>query len=226
MLMLKSWMIALCLFIGLCLLNAQTVQAAVGCDLNDPDRDVARLFPESTGFKTSYLSIDKRGSEPLLKEIEKRLGDPFQGLYEKIDVPYTFYEIFKANEKIGYIHGVNQKGKYGGLQVFLVLDLDGTVRSFYFQKLTSRAAKKLRAPEFGQQFIGLSLKDFYPYNVQLGKSLPLGKVDQIKNPVPEAEEDFRAALRAVKKNLILLDEFFLNNKHLQHFKPAAARGTS
>jgi len=224
--MLKSWMTVLCLLIGLCLLNAQTGQAAVGCDLNDPDRDVARLFPESTGYKTSYLSIDKRGGEALLKEIEKRLGDPFQGLYEKIDVPYTFYEIFKGKEKVGYIHGVNQKGKYGGLQVFLVLDMDGTIKSFYFQKLTSRAAKQLRAPEFGQQFVGLSLKDFYPYNVQTGQSLPPGKVDQITNPVPEAEEDFRAALRAVKKNLILVDEFFLNNKHLQYFQPAKAGGAS
>ena len=79
---------------------------------------------------------------------------------------------------------------------------------------------------FGQQFVGLSLKDFYPYNVQTGKSLPPGKVDQIKNPVPEAEEDFRAALRAVKKNLILVDEFFLNNKHLQYFQPAASGGAS
>lgn len=224
--MLKSWITALCLFFALFLLNAQTVQAAVGCDLNDPDRDVARLFPESTGYKTSYLSIDKRGSEVLLKEIEKRLGDPFQGLYEKADVPYTFYEIFKGKEKIGYIHGVNQKGKHGGLQVFLVLDLDGTIRSFYFQKLTSRAAKKLRAPEFDQQFVGLSLKDFYPYNVQTGKSLPPGKVDQVKNPVPKAKEDFRAALRGVKKNLILVDEFFLNNKHLQYFQPAASGGAS
>ena len=224
--MLKSWMTVLCLLIGLCLLNAQAGQAAVGCDLNDPDRDVARLFPESTGFKTSYLSIDKRGGEALLKEIEKRLGDPFQGLYEKIDVPYTFYEIFKGKKKVGYIHGVNQKGKYGGLQVFLVLDLDGIVKSFYFQKLTSKAAKKLRKPEFSRQFFGLSLKDFYPYNIQTGKSLPPGKVDQIKNPVPEAEEDFRAALRAVKKNLILVDEFFLNNKHLQYFPPAEAGGAS
>ena len=34
---------------------------AVGCDLNDPDRDVARLFPESTGYKTIYTSILKKG---------------------------------------------------------------------------------------------------------------------------------------------------------------------
>ena len=211
--MLKSWITALCLLIGLCLLNTQTVQAAVGCDLNDPDRDVARLFPESTGFKTSYLSLDKLGGEPLLKEVEKRLGDSFQGLYETVDVPYTLYEIFKGKEKIGYIHGVNQKGQYGGLQVFLVLDMTGTIKSFYFQKLTSKAAGELRKPEFGKQFEGLNLADFAKYDVQSGKSTEPGKVDQIKNPVPEAKADFRAAMRATKKNLILMDVFVYGNKH-------------
>ncbi len=43
---------------------------AVGCDLNDPDRDVARLFPESTGYKTHYVSIDRKGGEPLLAKVE------------------------------------------------------------------------------------------------------------------------------------------------------------
>ncbi|WP_417909102.1 hypothetical protein [Candidatus Electronema sp. PJ] len=216
--MLQSWLKSIALVMLLCLSLTDTLHAAVGCDLNDPDKDVARLFPESTSYKTNYLSIDKLGGQPLLKEIEKRLGDSFQGLYETADVPYTLYEIFKDKEKIGYIHGVNQKGKYGGLQVFLVLDMEGKIKSFYFQKLTSKAAKNLREPAFGQQFAGLSLADFYPYQVKTGKSVPPGKVDQIKNPVPEAEEDFRASLRATKKNLILMDEFVHGNKHLQYFQ--------
>ncbi len=211
--MLKSWMTIIFLLVGICLLNADMSQAAVGCDLNDPDRDVARLFPESTGYKTNYLSVDKIGGEPLLKDIEKRLGDSFQGLYETVDVPYTLYEIFKGKDKIGYIHGVNQKGQYGGLQVFLVLDMEGTIKSFYFQKLTSKAAGELRKPEFGKQFEGLNLADFAKYDVQSDKSLEPGKIDQIKNPVPEAEADFRAAMRATKKNLILMDVFVYGNKH-------------
>jgi hypothetical protein len=197
--------------------------AAVGCDLNDPDRDVKRLFPESTGFRTRYVSIDRKGGEALLREIEKRLGDPFRGLYETADVPYTMYEITKGDALIGYIHGVNQKGKYGGLQVFLALDTQGTIRSFYFQKLTSKAAKAFRDPAFGKQFEGLSLEDFYAYDVVSGAEKPPGRVSRILNPVPEAESDFRAALRATKKNLILADEFLLGNRHLTHFKAKGER---
>lgn len=195
---------ALALFI-LVLTGSGTAWGAVGCDLNDPDRDVARLFPESTGYKTTYTSIDRRGGEALLGKIETRLGDRFRGIYETIDVPYTIYEIFAGKKKIGYIHGVNQKGQFGGIQVFLSLDLEGKIMAFYIQKMTSKYAGKLRDAKFGRQFIGLTLKDFDLYDVVSGKAS--GKVKSINNPAPEAEADFRAALRSTKKNLILMDEF-------------------
>jgi len=187
------------------LVMAAPVFAAVGCDLNDPDRDVARFFPESSGYKTTYVSIDKRGGEAMLRRIEKRLGDRFHGIYETIDVPYTIYEIHAGKRKLGYIHGVNQKGQFGGIQVFVALDLNGRIRSFYIQKMTSQWGKKLRNPKFGYQFVGLTLKDFESYDPVSGKSS--GKVAEIVNPAPEAETDFQASLRALKKNLILMDEF-------------------
>ena len=202
--------------VAILVIQADLLFAAVGCDLNDPDRDVARLFPGSTGYKTNYVAIDQKGGPALLVQVEDRLGDKFQGLFETIDVPYTLYEVFKGKDKIGYIHGVNQKGQYGGIQVFVVLDLDGVIKSFYFQKLTSRYGKELRDPKFGEQFVGLTLKDFYNYDLQTGKTSGPSGVERIKNPVPEAESDFRAALRGTKKNLILVDEFILGNKYLQY----------
>jgi hypothetical protein len=192
--------------------------AAVGCDLNDPDRDVKRLFPGATGFKTNYVSLDKKGGNALLFKIEERLGDKFTGLYETVEVPYTVYEIFKGNEIVGYIHGVNQKGKFGGIQVFLSLDKNGVITNFYYQKMTSREAKVLRGAEFGKQFTGLNLKDFYNYDIKTGKTSGDSRVAQIKNPAPKAEDDFEATLRAVKKNLILMDEFVFGNKYLRDFK--------
>ena len=200
------------------LLTAAALYAAVGCDLNDPDRDVKRLFPASTGYKTLYVSIAKKGGDGLLRQIEARLGDRFTGLFETADVPFTMYKIYKGADLIGYIHGVNQKGTYGGLQVFLALDLKGVIKGFYFQKLTSRAAKAFRDPSFGDQFIGLSLADFYNYDVVSGREDPPGRVGRIKNPEPASEKDFRAALRATKKNLVLVDEFLLGNPHLKFFK--------
>jgi hypothetical protein len=191
-----------------------SLPAAVGCDLNDPDRDVKRLFPGSTGFKTLYVTISQKGGAEMLQRVETRLGDKFKGLYETADVPYTMYQIFKGRELIGFIHGVNQKGEYGGIQVFLALDLQGAIRAFYFQKLTGQYAKLLRAEEFARQFIGLDLNDFAAYDVLSGQARPGSRVAAIRNPAPLAEGDFRAALRGTKKNLILIDEFLLGNKFL------------
>lgn len=184
---------------------AVPAQGAVGCDLNDPDRDVARLFPGATGYKTTYAAIDKRGGEPLLRRVETRLGDRFHGIYETIDVPYTIYEIYNGGTKAGYIHGVNQKGQFGGIQVFVALDMVGKIKSFYIQKMTSQWAKRLRDRSFGSQFVGLALPDFERYDPVTGRGG--GKAAEISNPAPEAAIDFRAAMRALKKNLILMDEF-------------------
>lgn len=197
----------------ICLYFSALLFAAVGCDLNDPDRDVKRLFRESTGYKTLYVSVAQKGGEALLRKIEERLGDKFKGLFETADVPYTMYQIFKGKELIGYIHGVNQKGQFGGIQVFLALDLEGNIRAFYFQKLTNQYAKLLRDPSFGRQFVGLNLNDFRNYDVVTGQVKGESRVARIKNPAPEAEADFRSALRAAKKNLILSDEFLLGNKY-------------
>jgi len=205
-----AFLFPLALLLSLALLPGNAL-GAVGCDLNDPDRDVVRLFPGATGYKTLYMSVTKQGGEKLLARIEVRLGDRFKGLYETPDVPYTIYEIYRDKEKVGYIHGVNHKGQFGGIQVFLALDLTGTIRSFYIQKLTSRYSKELRDPAFGRLFVGLTLEDFYSYDVVGGNAS--GKVALIVNPAPEAEQDFRAALRAVKKNLILMDEFVLGNRY-------------
>jgi hypothetical protein len=189
--------------------------AAVGCDLNDPDRDILRiglyytsLAPRIT-YKTEYLSLAKLGGEPLLRAVEERLGDKFQGLYETIDVPYTLYTLYQGEKIIGYVHGINQKGRYGGLQVFLAYDTQGVIKHFYYQKLTSRQAQALRAPEFAAQFRGLSLQDFLNYDVLSGAGGSAG-VQAIQNPSPEDAADFQATLRAVKKNLILMDIFVFN----------------
>jgi hypothetical protein len=180
---------------------ADPVFAAIGCDLNDPNNDVPRLYPESTSYKTTYVSLDK----PLLGRIVMRLGERFKAIYEPLEVPYTLYDVYRDGKRIGYIHGVNQKGQFGVIQVFVALDLSGRIKSFYIQKMTSPGAKMLRDSKFGRQFVGLSLKDFDSFDPVSGKGS--GRFADIRNPSPEAETDFYAVLRALKKNLVLMDEW-------------------
>lgn len=190
-------------------LSAQSSLAAIGCDLNDPDRDVPRLFPESTSYTTKYVSIRQRGGDPLLKKIEKRLGERYLALYAPIDVPYTLYEIYAGKKIIGYIHGVNQKGRFGAIQVFMAQDLNGSIKSFYIQRISGQTGNKLRDSKFCRNFIGISIKDFDTYDPASGKGS--GRIAQIQNPAPELETDFYGVLRGLKKNLILMDEFVFSN---------------
>ena len=179
--------------------------AAISCELNYPASDIARLFPESNDFKVSYFSFAKRGGQPLLRKVEARLGG-LPALYAPLDVPYSIYEIYKGKQMIGYVHGVNQKGQYGVLEVFVSLDLNGTIKAFYLQRIAGPWGKKFTSAKFGKQFVGLSLKDFEQYDPATAKGS--GKVAAIVNPAPEAKTDFLGLLRALKKNLILMDEFF------------------
>ena len=189
--------------LSMCVLVAP-LTAATSCELNYPTADVAWLFPGSTGFKLVYFSFASRGGDPLLRKVESRLGS-VPALYAPLNVPYVLYEVYKGSEKVGYVHGVNQKGQFGVLEVFVSLDLEGRVKAFYLQRVAGRWADKFTTRKFAHQVTGISLKDFEQFNLLSGKGS--GKVGAIVNPAPEAVTDFLGLLRAVYKNLILMDEF-------------------
>ncbi|MCX5669155.1 MAG: hypothetical protein NTX89_03435 [Candidatus Omnitrophica bacterium] len=180
--------------------------AAIGCSLDDPDRDVKRLFPESSGYLTKFITLKELGGQALQSEIEEKLGDKFDAVYEDLDVSYVYYTILKGKDPIGYIHGVNQKGKFGVLQIVIATDLKEKIISFYYQRISSPEVSKFRANEFTGQFKGLTLADFYRYNV-LENKLSDGPVVKIIDYSVNSPEDFRATLRGIKKDLILLDYF-------------------
>jgi len=183
----------------LLLMNVASVYAAVGCTLNDPDRDIRRIFPAASNYKTDFFTIKDKGGEALAQQIEAQLGDQLLPPYETLDVPYAYYTVLNRKEVIGYVHGVNQKGIFGGLQLILATNTEGAIIDFYYQKLTSPEAKNFRNKDFTQQFIGLTLSDF------LNDSH--GRLAAIQSPSDSETKDFTATLRGLKKNMILLNEF-------------------
>lgn len=203
--MLRQWKFVFSLSLLFLSVFATPLSAAISCELNYPAGDVARLFPDSNGFTTSDFSFSGRGGAPLLRKVEARLGG-VPALYAPLDVPYVLYEVLKGKKRVGYVHGVNQKGQFGVLEVFLSLDLNGTIKAFYLQRISGAWGRKFTSPRFGKQFVGLDLRDFEQYDTVAAKGT--GKVASIANPAPEAKTDFLGILRALKKNLILMDEFF------------------
>jgi hypothetical protein len=195
------------LLISAILISPHALWAAVGCTLNNPDRDVRRLFPKATNYKTEFISIKKQNNGQLRREIENKLRDRLDPKYEPNDVPYAYYTVLQDKKPLGYVHGVNQKGTYGGMQLILATDPEGKILDFYYQKITSPESRNFRDKEFCQQFVGLTLKDFYLRDLK--------KI--IKDPSKKNGKDFQATLRGLKKNLILLDEFKLKNKYDKYF---------
>jgi hypothetical protein len=189
------------------LCSAGNLYAAIGCTLNDPDRDIKRLFLEATNYKTEFITIEDRGGEELGKEIEVKLADKLEPRYESLDVPYAYYTVLKNKETIGYVCGVNQKGTYGGIQIILATDPNGVIADFYYQKLTSPESKKFKDKKFTKQFVGLSLADLYTKDLS----------KEIKDPSKDSAGDWLATLRGTKKNLILHDEFMLKNRYNKFF---------
>ncbi|MEW6087533.1 MAG: hypothetical protein AB1498_04455 [bacterium] len=197
----------------------------VPCQLTNADQDTIRLFPERTNYRAEFIRTDETGDkrgiggEALYKELEKRLGDKWDPIWETKDIPYVFYEILKGPDAIGWVFGANQ-GWPGAdnSQLMLAFDLDERIREFYYQKLPSFEKEKLQTPEFYSQFIGLTLEHFYFNEYLTGQKiedrniLALDMVSRIQNPAPKENEGFHKTLRGMKKVLVYLDDFKFGNK--------------
>ena len=133
--------------------------------------------------------------------------------------------MFQGQNKIGIVHGVNVPGKGGVIQVFLSMDpKTAGIRSFFYQRLESPAARQLRAKEFRGQFEGLTLGDFYKhdYYASVDPGAKADRVAGIKPPALDAggRPDCEASLRGIKKNLILLDFFVYARRFEPYFERA------
>ena len=169
------------------LLLPQNSFGAIGCTLSNPAEDLKYLYPEMTTFKEDLKEFPRlKDGAALYKGLKARLGSDLDSIYEAYETPYTVYSVFKGTTKIGIVHGVNVPGKGGVIQVFLSLDpTSAEIRSFFYQRLESPAAKQLRSKEFRAQYSGLTLADFYKhdYYVQVQPGAKADKLASIKPPV-------------------------------------------
>lgn len=208
------------------LIAPQSAFAAIGCTLSNPSEDLKYLFPEMTSYREDLKEMPKldNGAE-LFKGLGERLGRDLDPIYETFETPYTVYGVFKGKTKIGVVHGVNVPGKGGVIQVFLSTDPEtAAIKRFFFQRLESPAARALRDKEFRKKFEGLTLADFYKHDYyaaaepgsehDLVARIPAPKLDAAGRP------DYEAALRGIRKNLILLDIFVYGRRFEPFFERA------
>ena len=214
------------LLIAILGLAAQQALAAIGCTLTNPAEDLKYLYPEMTTYKEELMEFGKLpGGAALFKGLRARLGSDLDPIYETYETPYTVYSVYKGSSKIGIVHGVNVPGKGGVIQVFLAADpATAQIQNMFFQRLESPAARQLRSKEFRGQFHGLTLADFYKhdYYAAAEPGAKADKVAAIKPPELDAKgrPDYQAALRGIRKNLILLDYFVYGRRFEPFFERA------
>jgi hypothetical protein len=204
----------------LCLMLAsQAAQAAIGCTLSNPAQDLKYLFPEMSSYKEEVKEFTRLANgKDLYNDLGARVGGDLDPIYEAFETPFTVYTVFQGTEQVGLVHGVNVPGRGGVIQVFLSVDpKTGTIRQLFFQRLESGAARALRAAPFRKQFEGLTLPDFYKHDYYKTAAATQGadKVAAVKPPDGLDENglvDYNAALRGVRKNLIILDVFVFNRQ--------------
>lgn len=208
------------------LVFAQQLFGAVGCTLSNPAEDLKYLYPRMTTYKEDLVSFPKLvDGAALFKGIRARLGTDLNPIYETYETPYTIYSIFQGPVKIGIVHGVNVPGRGGVIQVFVAANPQtGEIKNLFFQRLESPAARQLRSKEFRDQFTGLTLGDFYKHDYY-GAVDPGAKADKLASIQPPAIDpsgrpDYEAALRGLRKNLILLDDFVYGRRFEQYFERA------
>jgi hypothetical protein len=202
--------------------------AAIGCTLSSPAQDLKYLFPEMTSYKEELKEFTRmKDGRELFDSLQARLASDLDPIYETYETPYTVYSVYKGSERIGIVHGVNVPGKGGVIQVFAWTDpKTAAIKRFFFQRLESPAARALRDKAFRAQFEGLTLADFYKhdYYAAAAPGSPNDKVGALKPPVIAlgGKPDYDAALRGVRKNLILLDIFVYGRRFEPFFQKAQA----
>lgn len=201
----------------LVILVPRPARSIQGCTLRNPDRDIRKLFPDSTDYRSSFISVSDRGGEKLHQKLQERLSDDLDPVYEAMDTPYAYYQVLKGKKTVGYVFGVNQKGRYGGMQIILATDPHGKILHLYYQKISTPDRKAFQAKDFTDQFRGLTLADFYYHKgyEQLGLKLAKDRIAAVRPPTESetALHDFKATKRGVMKNLILFDFFFQKDKN-------------
>ena len=205
------------------MLVSQAAHAAIGCTLSNPAQDLKYLFPEMSSYKEEVKEFTRLpNGKDLYTDLGARVGGDLDPIYEAYETPFTVYSVFQGSELVGLVHGVNVPGRGGVIHVFLSVDpKSGTVRELFFQRLESGAAKALRGAGFRKQFEGLTLPDFYKHDYYRTTVATQGsdKVAAVKPPDGLDENglvDYNAALRGVRKNLIILD-FFVFNRQAEPF---------
>jgi hypothetical protein len=160
---------------------------AAVCVFRFPDRDVYKLYPKATNYKSVLKKVDKTAKG----KIEALLGQSL----EADETELTFYEVYKSKDLIGIIHPHAERGEYGTIEVVWAFTPDGKIIDFTIQRDREKKGKELNSPDFGKQFRGKDIN--FPFTVEKSREIN----SKLIKPVDGAEKGSSAIAYGAKKTL-------------------------
>jgi Na+-translocating ferredoxin:NAD+ oxidoreductase RnfG subunit len=160
---------------------------AAVCVFRFPDRDVYKLYPKATNYKSVLKKVDKTAKV----KIEALLGQSL----EADETELTFYEIYKSKDLIGMIHPHAERGEYGTIEVVWAFAPDGKIIDFTIQRDREKKGKELNSPAFRKQFTGKDIN--FPFTIEKTREIN----SKLIKPVDGAEKGSSAIAYGAKKTL-------------------------
>jgi hypothetical protein len=167
---------------------------AAVCVFRFPDRDVYKLYPKASNYKSVIKKIDKDAKG----KIEALLGQPL----DPDETELTFYEIYKGKEFIGMIHPHAERGEYGTIEVVWAFTRDGKITDFVIQRDREKKGKELNGSEFRKQFAGKDIES--PFVLEKTRQINT----KLIKPVEGADQGSSAIAFGAKKTLAFYKYLF------------------
>jgi hypothetical protein len=167
---------------------------AAVCVFRFPDRDVYKLYPKATNYKSVLKKVDKTAKG----KIEALLGQSL----EADETELTFYEVYKSKDLIGIIHPHAERGEYGTIEVVWAFTPDGKIIDFTIQRDREKKGKELNSPAFRKQFTGKDIN--FPFTVEKSREIN----SKLIKPVNGAEIGSSAIAYGAKKTLAFYEYLF------------------
>jgi hypothetical protein len=128
------------------------------CVWRDPEKTMAKIFPDAKNYRTHVEKIPKN---VLLSIAEKHGFSWDEGEISYIPkFGFHFYEVLDAEGgALGHITALAGKGEFGAVEVVAGINEQGKIFHIYIQRMRERRAKDLRAPAFLDQFLAKGARD-------------------------------------------------------------------
>lgn len=113
------------------------------CALRDPIKNIYRLFPDATSYRSIVHKIDKSAQ----KQVKNKV--PFSIHNDELG-QHTLYVAMKGKMPLGIIHSRSEVGLWGLIEIVWAFDFELNVVDFMFQRCRESACKLIEAPSFRQ----------------------------------------------------------------------------